>query len=56
MSGFLLHDVLRLQRGTKLVRYLRIWLVFLLSGIMHVAIDAASGMLYQHLPSMITNF
>ncbi|KAK8016626.1 hypothetical protein PG993_014815 [Apiospora rasikravindrae] len=43
MSNFLLHDVLRLPRGTKLVRYLRIWLIFLISGIIHVVIDLASG-------------
>ncbi|KAK7961880.1 membrane bound O-acyl transferase family-domain-containing protein [Apiospora aurea] len=43
MSSFLLHDVLRLPRGTKPVRYLRIWMIFLISGLMHVAIDFASG-------------
>ncbi|KAK8122767.1 hypothetical protein PG984_011437 [Apiospora sp. TS-2023a] len=52
MSGFLLHDVLRLRRGTKLVRYMRISLIFLLSGIMHVAIDVASGISLQHSGAM----
>ncbi|KAK7914119.1 membrane bound O-acyl transferase family-domain-containing protein [Apiospora marii] len=52
ISSFLLHDVLRLSRGTKFVRYLRIWLIFLLSGIMHVAIDVASGIPLQHSGAM----
>lgn len=45
LASFLVHHVLRLQRGTQLVRYLRIWLIFLFSGVQHVAIDLASGIL-----------
>ncbi|KAK8072791.1 hypothetical protein PG996_006139 [Apiospora saccharicola] len=52
MSDFLLHDVLRLPKGTKMVRYLRISLIFLLSGIMHVAIDVASGIPLQRSGAM----
>ncbi|ETS87869.1 hypothetical protein PFICI_01697 [Pestalotiopsis fici W106-1] len=43
MSNYLLHDILRLQRGGPLVRYVRTWLIFLLSGVWHVAMDFSSG-------------
>ncbi|KAI2621802.1 membrane bound O-acyl transferase family-domain-containing protein [Hypoxylon sp. NC1633] len=43
MSNFLIQDVLRIRRNTKLVRVLRIWVVFLISGVWHVAIDFSSG-------------
>ncbi|AEO63131.1 uncharacterized protein THITE_2108027 [Thermothielavioides terrestris NRRL 8126] len=43
-SHFLLCNVLRLPHGSKAVRYLRPWVVFLLSALFHVAIDVSSGM------------
>ncbi|KAI1493660.1 membrane bound O-acyl transferase family-domain-containing protein [Biscogniauxia mediterranea] len=48
MSYYLLHDMLGLKRGSKLVRYMRIWLIFLISGIWHVAIDFSSGISPRH--------
>ncbi|KAK8075552.1 hypothetical protein PG997_010215 [Apiospora hydei] len=52
MAMFLMHNVLHLPRGTILVRYLRIWLIFLFSGVQHVAIDVASGISLQHSGAM----
>jgi hypothetical protein len=42
-AGYLMHDVLRLPRDAKVARYLRPWVVFLLSALFHVAIDVSSG-------------
>ncbi|KAI0200184.1 membrane bound O-acyl transferase family-domain-containing protein [Astrocystis sublimbata] len=42
-SNWLMHTLLRLPRGSSAVRYLRVFLVFILSGILHVGIDFASG-------------
>ncbi|KAK7996580.1 triacylglycerol lipase-like protein [Apiospora arundinis] len=52
MSRFMMHDVLRLRRGTILVQYLRICLMFLFSGLQHVAIDFASGIPPWHSGAM----
>ncbi|KAI0409013.1 membrane bound O-acyl transferase family-domain-containing protein [Xylaria palmicola] len=46
-SNWLLHRLLRLPRGKLVVRYLRVCLVFILSGILHVAIDFASGISWR---------
>ncbi|KAI0975054.1 membrane bound O-acyl transferase family-domain-containing protein [Xylaria arbuscula] len=43
VSNWLLHRLLRLPRGNLAVRYLRVFIVFILSGILHVGIDFASG-------------
>ncbi|KAI1866319.1 uncharacterized protein JN550_007707 [Neoarthrinium moseri] len=43
ISNYLLHGVLKLRRDGHWVRYIRIWLIFLLSGVWHVAIDFSSG-------------
>ena len=42
-SNYLLCDVLRLPREAKTVRYLRPWTIFLLSGLLHIAVDMSSG-------------
>ncbi|KAK4220699.1 membrane bound O-acyl transferase family-domain-containing protein [Podospora fimiseda] len=43
-SNWILFEVLRLPRESKIGRHARPWIIFLLSGLFHVAIDASSGM------------
>ncbi|KAI1079751.1 membrane bound O-acyl transferase family-domain-containing protein [Whalleya microplaca] len=43
ISKYLIYNVLRLRRGSRIVRYTRVWLIFVISGIWHVAIDFSSG-------------
>ncbi|KAI1460936.1 membrane bound O-acyl transferase family-domain-containing protein [Annulohypoxylon moriforme] len=47
LSNFFIRDVLRIRKNAKLVRFLRIWVVFLISGLMHVAIDFSAGIPIQ---------
>ncbi|KAK4202927.1 membrane bound O-acyl transferase family-domain-containing protein [Triangularia verruculosa] len=42
-SNWLLFDVLRMPKNSKIGTYLRPWLIFLLSAVFHVAIDASAG-------------
>ncbi len=42
-AGFLMHDVLRLPKGGRVGRYVRPWVVFLLSALLHVGVDMSSG-------------
>lgn len=42
-ADFLTDEVFRLRRGTLVSRYTRLTIAFLVSGILHVSIDAAQG-------------
>ncbi|KAI1212104.1 membrane bound O-acyl transferase family-domain-containing protein [Annulohypoxylon truncatum] len=46
-SSFFIHDVLRIRKNTKLARFLRVWVVFFISGVIHVAIDSSAGIPVQ---------
>ncbi|VUC25903.1 unnamed protein product [Clonostachys rosea] len=43
ISNFLLFEVLHFPKTAVLSRYLRVWTVFFLSALLHVAVDASSG-------------
>ncbi|PHH88185.1 hypothetical protein CDD83_7859 [Cordyceps sp. RAO-2017] len=43
ISNFILGDLLRLPRSGRPARFLRLCIVFLVSGLFHVAIDVSSG-------------
>ncbi|KAF2825501.1 hypothetical protein CC86DRAFT_419548 [Ophiobolus disseminans] len=44
ISHWVVHDVLKLPRGTIVVRYIRALATLLVSGLMHLLIDMASGL------------
>ena len=43
VEGWLVHDVMKVPRGGRAARWLRPWVVFMLSGVLHVAVDMSSG-------------
>ena len=42
-SHYIVHEVLRISRGTPIARHLRILVAFASSGVMHLLIDLSSG-------------
>ncbi|KAI1464201.1 uncharacterized protein F4812DRAFT_215355 [Daldinia caldariorum] len=47
LVNYLMHSIFGLQRSGRLVRYIRIFLKFAISGIIYAAIDFSLGMLLQ---------
>ncbi|KAI1762361.1 membrane bound O-acyl transferase family-domain-containing protein [Hypoxylon sp. FL1150] len=43
LSNFIIYDIVCVRNYAKLVRILRIWMIFLISGMLHVAIDFSAG-------------